>query len=132
MKYICKNCGEVFPYEPVFCNDCGTRFSHVTFRIVPDKGKSFDEKEVDYMLNDVLNKVLILSRQSDLFVRPTSNKIASFVIDYLKDPTTHPKNERITVLDIMNLGMNLRQNQLNGSDTRSGVEVLTEWLNENT
>lgn len=30
--------------------------------------------------------------------------------------------------DILNLGMTLRQNQLNGSDGRSGNEVLSEYL----
>ena len=33
-------------------------------------------------------------------------------------------------LDIMNLGMELRQNQLNGSDTRSGNEILAEFLKD--
>jgi hypothetical protein len=33
MRYTCKHCGEVYPYEPVFCNDCGTRFSSETFTI---------------------------------------------------------------------------------------------------
>lgn len=130
MKYICKNCGEAFLYEPVFCNDCGIRFSYVTFRIVSDKEKSFTEKEVDYILNDVLNKVLILNRQSDLFTRPTSNKIALFVINYLKNPLTKLDEEKIIALDIMNLGMTLRQDQLDGYDSRSGREVLDEFLSQ--
>lgn len=32
--------------------------------------------------------------------------------------------------DIMNLGMELRQNQLNGSDDRSGNEVMKDYFNE--
>lgn len=32
--------------------------------------------------------------------------------------------------DIMNLGMELRQNQLNGYDTRSGNEVMKEYFDK--
>tara|TARA_R110000796_G_scaffold88056_1_gene189551 strand:- start:451 stop:684 length:234 start_codon:yes stop_codon:yes gene_type:complete len=32
--------------------------------------------------------------------------------------------------DIMNLGMELRQNQLNGSDGRSGNEVMKDYFDE--
>lgn len=32
------------------------------------------------------------------------------------------------LLEIMNLGMKLRQNQLSGFDNRSGNEVLKEWI----
>ena len=36
MIYTCNNCGETFPYEPVFCNDCGIRFSLTTFTVAKD------------------------------------------------------------------------------------------------
>ena len=40
--------------------------------------------------------------------------------------------EVIVMLDeVLNLGMSLRQAQLNGSDDRSGNEVLLEWLSNN-
>lgn len=32
------------------------------------------------------------------------------------------------LLEVMNLGMSLRQSQLNGSDSRSGNEVLYQWM----
>lgn len=35
------------------------------------------------------------------------------------------------LLDVMNLGMSLRQNQLNGTSNESGVEVLNKWKEEN-
>jgi len=41
---------------------------------------------------------------------------------------TYTKDDLLT---IMNLGMELRQNQLNGSDLRSGNEVLEDWISEN-
>lgn len=45
----------------------------------------------------------------------------------------HEYEELQTVFsDIMNLGMTLRQNQLNGSDGRSGNEVLEEYLSNIT
>ncbi len=31
MKYICNNCNEEYPYEPVYCNECGTIYSIATF-----------------------------------------------------------------------------------------------------
>lgn len=33
VEYICKNCNEKYPYQPVFCGDCGCRFSTETFII---------------------------------------------------------------------------------------------------
>lgn len=33
-NYICLNCKEIYPYEPVYCNECGCRFSHKTFTLV--------------------------------------------------------------------------------------------------
>lgn len=44
------------------------------------------------------------------------------------------KYTEVDLLEVMNLGMELRQNQLNGSDLRSGNEVLEEWksLNESS
>ena len=36
MIYKCNHCGETFPYEPVYCNNCGARFSLTTFTIVKD------------------------------------------------------------------------------------------------
>lgn len=33
--------------------------------------------------------------------------------------------------DVMNLGMTLRENQLNGSDNRSGLEVLQSYIDRN-
>ncbi len=38
---------------------------------------------------------------------------------------------REDLLSVMNLGMTLRQNQLNGSDFRSGKEVLNNWIKQN-
>lgn len=35
------------------------------------------------------------------------------------------------LLEVMNLGMELRQNQLNGTDLRSGNEVLEQWKSFN-
>ena len=32
--YKCKNCGEEFPYAPVFCNDCGSPFNAMTFSFI--------------------------------------------------------------------------------------------------
>lgn len=41
----------------------------------------------------------------------------------------YSKEEVILLLeDVMNIGMNLRQNQLNGSSSRSGREVLNEFI----
>ena len=34
MIYKCKQCGEEYPYQPVFCNDCGSPFNHKTFSII--------------------------------------------------------------------------------------------------
>lgn len=44
------------------------------------------------------------------------------------------KYTEVDLLEVMNLGMELRQNQLNGTDLRSGNEVLEEWksLNESS
>ena len=129
MKYKCKKCGETFPYEPVYCNECGSRFSIHNFVVVGDESM-YTKSEVDYLLNDVLNKILCLGRQSDLFVRPTSNKIAEFVIEYLKNPKLKPSDDKTILLKVMNLGMELRQDQLNGIDRKSGVETLDEFLDQ--
>jgi hypothetical protein len=32
-KWVCKNCKEEYPYEPAYCNDCGTQFiANITFK----------------------------------------------------------------------------------------------------
>lgn len=36
ITYICKCCGESFPYQPMFCNDCGVRFDTTTFEIITE------------------------------------------------------------------------------------------------
>lgn len=89
MKYKCKHCGEIYPYEPVYCNECGVTFTIQNFEVVGAE-PTYTKTEVDYLLNDVLNKILCLGRQSDLFKHPNSNKIAKFVIEYLKNPKVKP------------------------------------------
>lgn len=34
MKYKCKHCGEIYPYEPVYCNECGVIFTIQNFEVV--------------------------------------------------------------------------------------------------
>jgi hypothetical protein len=49
-----------------------------------------------------------------------------------KNRTTYTQEELMPIfLDIMNLGMSLRQDQLSGHSGRSGNEVLKEWLELN-
>lgn len=48
------------------------------------------------------------------------NNITSFSLEEVKKIAN----------EIMNLGMELRQNQLNGSDTRSGNQVLKEYFDK--
>jgi len=52
MIYKCKRCGETFPYEPVFCNDCGTRFGLDTFEIVKPLKDSWTRDEVVALINN--------------------------------------------------------------------------------
>lgn len=33
--------------------------------------------------------------------------------------------------EILNIGMEIRQNQLNGSEHRSGNQIIEEWMKEN-
>ena len=35
--YKCNHCGETFSYEPILCNECGNRFSALTFTTLPQK-----------------------------------------------------------------------------------------------
>lgn len=39
MAYKCKNCGETFPYVPVYCNECGISFTTETFELVNPQKK---------------------------------------------------------------------------------------------
>ena len=57
----------------------------------------------------------------------TSNEVTTHNV---KTSWIREEVEKI-ILDIMNLGMELRQSQLNGSDTRSGTMVLKEWKENN-
>jgi len=34
--YVCRNCGETYPYQPVYCNECGVGFGHITFKVLVD------------------------------------------------------------------------------------------------
>lgn len=43
MNYICKNCGEEYPYELVSCKICGIRFGLETFRIEMNPAKWWKE-----------------------------------------------------------------------------------------
>jgi hypothetical protein len=48
-----------------------------------------------------------------------------------KKITLYTKDLRQILLDVMNLGMVLRQNQLNGYSTISGKELLNDWIEKN-
>lgn len=45
VEYICKNCNEKYPYQPVFCGDCGCKFSTETFTV--NKGNIISEVLVE-------------------------------------------------------------------------------------
>jgi hypothetical protein len=54
----------------------------------------------------------------------------TITIKKLKQTFNREELDKI-LLDVMNLGMSLRQDQLSGHDQRSGNEVLEEYKNEN-
>jgi len=64
MEYKCKYCGEVYPYQPVMCNDCGTPFSLETFDVV----KSTREEALEYW------NELSLSDKTDLAHKHLKNR----------------------------------------------------------
>ena len=35
--YKCNHCGETFSYEPILCNECGNKFSALTFTTLSQK-----------------------------------------------------------------------------------------------
>lgn len=52
--YKCNSCGEEFPYEPVYCNECGVRFSLKTFTLL-HKQKTYWTKEEVIELFKIFN-----------------------------------------------------------------------------
>lgn len=60
------------------------------------------------------------------------DNIMSVLIKVEKPEKTYSRAELdVHLLAVMNLGMGLRQRQLNGTDLRSGVEVLNEYKEDN-
>lgn len=55
---------------------------------------------------------------------------ASVVVDELstKVNNMYTKDQ---LIEVMNLGMTLRQDQLTGHSDKSGVEVLNKWIEQN-
>ena len=60
----------------------------------------------------------------------TGGKIEGYgeVLEHVKK---NGKSLNRILLDVMNLGMTLRQDQLSGHGNRSGNEVLAEWIEKN-
>ena len=48
----------------------------------------------------------------------------------IKNTYTREQVEKF-LLDVMNLGMVVRQDQLNGYSEKSGNEILQDWINNN-
>ena len=66
----------------------------------------------------------------EAIIRIRSN-LKNNTLDSIPEKLYSKEEVKLLLEDVMNIGMNLRQNQLNGSSSRSGREVLNEFIQRN-
>lgn len=70
-------------------------------------------------------------KEAILNLRSKNNILQSDILDSIPEKLYSKKEVENLLLDVMNIGMTLRQNQLNGISGKSGREVLNEFIQRN-
>lgn len=101
-------------YDIIFSEEVSRKFSLNYY----DTDTSYEEDVMAFMdaLDDHMRNQEIISEQKDLRDKPVVKRTFSY-----------DEVQKIA-FDVMNLGMTLRQNQLNGSINKSGNEVLKDYM----
>lgn len=72
---------------------------------------------------------LIFERSSGYGGYECTECFSWFYEEQLKPKTYNVTKDQIK--EILNIGMEIRQNQLNGTEHRSGNEIIEDWMKEN-
>lgn len=105
----------------------------ITNKLIIDKSYEFLtlNELTDYVidLNQLISNIKINNIELINLIKSNKVEIKS-LRDKLSQLSDNKQFDKI-LLDVMNLGMEVRQNQLNGHCTKSGSELLDAWKKDN-
>jgi hypothetical protein len=67
-------------------------------------------------------------KQAILNLRSNNNILQSDILDSIPEKLYSKEEVKLLLEDVMNIGMNLRQDQITGNTKRTGREVLEEFI----
>lgn len=112
-----------------FCHNCPSELKLDNYKLSDEYG--FSNLGNTYY-GDLLDNELTKEWNKQILLIRSGCEVENFLDDIPEVVRMYRREEVIELLkQVMNLGMGVRQNQLNGSETRSGNTILSEFIENN-